>query len=159
MYFLGMKIDFKYMLLIFLSLNVSITSLSKFVNMTKNTAFSAVLHVFAPLENVNIKRIKTKLHAYIAWSWKNNPNYVFFLWGWYPTSNTSAVPHPLDKKAYTSRGLTNNDIIYNQSSMLNTIELDSWHNIQNWIAMNLYPHVPYFNRSNEHFLYSWSLSG
>ena len=29
-----------------------------------------ILHVFAPLNDV---------HAYIAWSWKNNPNYMNFL--------------------------------------------------------------------------------
>ena len=35
-------------------------SLSKFVNMTKNTPFFPILHVFAPVNDVRL---------YIAWSW------------------------------------------------------------------------------------------
>ena len=37
--------------------------------MSKNIPFIPILHVFAPLNDVR---------AYIAWSWKNNPNYVNF---------------------------------------------------------------------------------
>ena len=51
-YFSGMKIDPKYVFLHALFLNFSIMSFQKFVNMTKNTPFSPILHVFAPLNNV-----------------------------------------------------------------------------------------------------------
>ena len=45
-----------------ISLNLSITSFPKLATMTKNTPFFAILHVFAPLNDVG---------AYIAWSWKS----------------------------------------------------------------------------------------
>ena len=48
--------------------NLSVMSFPKFV-MSKNIPFFPILHVFAPLNDVR---------AYIAWSWKNNPNYVNF---------------------------------------------------------------------------------
>ena len=80
-YFSGTKIHPKYSFLhAFFLICVSL-SFPKFVNMTKNIPFFPILHVFAPLNDV---------HAYIAWSWKTTLIMWIFLWGWYPTSNTSA---------------------------------------------------------------------
>ena len=62
---------------------MSIMFLPKFVNMTKNTPFFPILHVFAPLNDV---------HAYIVWSWKTTLIMWIFLRGWYLTSNTSGRP-------------------------------------------------------------------
>ena len=62
-------------------LNFSVMSFTKSVNMTKNTPFFPILHIFATLNDVR---------AYIAWSWKQSE--VIFLRGWYPSSNTSAPP-------------------------------------------------------------------
>ena len=56
-YFSGMKIDPKYAFLHAFFLNFSNVSLPKFVNMTKNTPFSPILHVLVPLNDV---------HTYIA---------------------------------------------------------------------------------------------
>ena len=59
-------------------------SFPKFVNMTKNTPFFPILHVFAPLNDVSV---------YTAWSWKTTLMWIFYEDdGWYPTSNTSAPP-------------------------------------------------------------------
>ena len=69
--------------------------------MSKNIPFFPILHVFAPLNDVR---------AYIAWSWKNNPNYVNFFtrmisnfknkWPppgtlppWPPSGYATAYPH------------------------------------------------------------------
>ena len=58
--FSGMKIDPIYAFFACVVLNLSIVSFPKFVNMTKNTPFFLILHVFAPLNYVR---------AYIfAWS-------------------------------------------------------------------------------------------
>ena len=64
-------------------LNLSIVSFPKLVNMTKNTPFFPILHVFAPLNDVR---------AYIALSWKTTLIMWIFLRGWYPTSDTSETP-------------------------------------------------------------------
>ena len=64
-------------------LNFFIISFPRFVNMTKNTPFFPILHVFAPLNDVR---------AYIDWSWKTTLIMWIFLRGWYPTSNTSGSP-------------------------------------------------------------------
>ena len=50
-------------------LNLSAMSFPKFVNMTKNTPFFPILHVFALLNDVR---------EYIAWSWKTTPITWFF---------------------------------------------------------------------------------
>ena len=62
-------------------LNLSVMSIQKFVNMTKNIPFFPILHVFAPLNDVR---------TYIALSWKTIT--WIFLRGWYPTSDTSGPP-------------------------------------------------------------------
>ena len=81
-YFSGKKIDPKYAFFACVFLNFPYV-LSKIVNMTKNTPFFPFLHVFAPLNDVS---------EYIAWSWKTTLITWFFLRGWYPTLNTSALP-------------------------------------------------------------------
>ena len=51
-------------------LNFTIMSFSKFVNMTKNTPFFTILHIFAPLNDVR---------AYIVWSLKTTLiTWIFF---------------------------------------------------------------------------------
>ena len=65
-------------------LNLSIMSFPKFVNMTKNTPFFPILHVFASLNDV-----RAYVHCLVL---KNNPNYMNFFTRWYPTS--IQVPPP-----------------------------------------------------------------
>ena len=48
MYFSGIKIDPKIRVFACDFLNLSVMSFPKFVNMTKNTPFFPILHVFAP---------------------------------------------------------------------------------------------------------------
>ena len=69
-YFSGTKIDPRRVFAC-VFLNLSVMSFPKFVNMPKDILFFPILHVFAPLNDVR---------AYIAWSWKNNPNYVIFFY-------------------------------------------------------------------------------
>ena len=92
-YFSGMKIDPKYAFCVFL--NLSVISIPKFVNMTKNIPFFPILHVFAPLNDVR---------AYIASSWKTTLITWFFLRGWYPTSDTSGPPPPGFRFMQTATG-------------------------------------------------------
>ena len=82
-YFSGMKIDPKYAFLHAFFLILSVMSIPKFVNITKNIPFFLILHVFAPLNDVR---------AYIAWSWKTTLITWIFLRGWYPTSDTNGPP-------------------------------------------------------------------
>ena len=82
-YFLCMKIDPKVCVFACVFLNLSIMPFSKFVNMTKNTPCFPILYIFCTPKQC------TCVHCLIL---KNNRNYVNFLWGWYPTSNTSAPP-------------------------------------------------------------------
>ena len=82
-YFSGMKIDPK---TVTLHTFFSICPSCPFQNLSiwpKTHPFFPIVHVFAPLNYVLV---------YVARSLKNNPNYVNFLRGWYPTSNTSAPP-------------------------------------------------------------------
>ena len=58
-------------------------SFPKLVNMAKNTPF------FNNFARFCTPKRCTRVHCLIL---KNNPNYVIFLRGWYPTSNTSAPP-------------------------------------------------------------------
>ena len=103
MYFLGMKIDPKYAFLHAFFLNLSAMYFPKLVNMTKNTPFFPILHVFAPLNDVR---------AYTAWSWKTTLITWIFLRGWYPTSNTSGpqIWNPctmLKSKSFSSKSKVN----------------------------------------------------
>ena len=72
--------------------NLSFMFFPRFVNMTKNT----------PLTPPSFVRFSTPLNdvcMYIAWSWKKKKKKKtlitwIILWGWYPTSKTSACPLP-----------------------------------------------------------------
>ena len=79
-YFLGMKVCPKYAFLhAFLFVH---HVLSRICNHDqKHTLFSSFFQDFAPPKRC------TRVHCLVL---KNNPNYVNFLRGWYPTSNTSA---------------------------------------------------------------------
>ena len=83
-YFSGMKIDPKYA---FLHAFFLIWASCPFQNLSiwpKTYPFFLILHVFAPLNDIR---------AYIAWSWKTTlVTWIFFLRGWYPTSDTSGPP-------------------------------------------------------------------
>ena len=83
-YFSSMKIDLKYVFFacVFL-LKLVYYVLSKVCQYDqKHTLFSKFARFCTP------KRC-TRVHCLVL---KNNPNYVNFLRGWYPTSNTSAPP-------------------------------------------------------------------
>ena len=69
-YFSRMKIDPKYAFLHAFFLICPVLSFPKFVNMTKNTPFFPILHVFIPLNDVR------RVHCLVL---KNNSNYVKFL--------------------------------------------------------------------------------
>ena len=85
MCFPSMKIYPNYAFLhVFFFLNFSIVSFPKFVKMTHNTPVFFNFGWFCTPQRC------THVHRLVL---KNNPNYViFFLGGWYPTSNTSAPP-------------------------------------------------------------------
>ena len=84
MYFSGMKIGPKYTFLLAFFLICPSCPFQICQYDQKHTLSSNFAHFFTP------KRCK-RVHCLVL---KNNPNYVifFFLWGWYPTLNTSAPP-------------------------------------------------------------------
>ena len=83
MYFSGMKIDPKYAFLhtFLICPSCPFQNLSIWPETHPFFQFCTYLHP---------KRC-TRVHCVVL---KNNPNYVKFLQGWYPTSNTSAPPPP-----------------------------------------------------------------
>ena len=96
-YFSGMKKTLNTMYVFlheFFLICLSYHVLSKIVNMTKTTLFSNFACFCTP------KRC-THVHCLVL---KNNPNYmIFFLRGWYPTSNTSApAPPPPPRTVFAS---------------------------------------------------------
>ena len=83
MYFSGMKIGPKYTFLLVFFLICPSCPFQICQYDQKHTISSNFAHFCTP------KRCK-RVHCLVL---KNNPNYViFFLWGWYPTLNTSAPP-------------------------------------------------------------------
>ena len=85
-YFSGMKIDPKDM---FLHAFLLICPSCPFQNLSlwrKTYPLFPILHIFAPRNNVGV---------HIAYSWKTSLiTWFFFLRGWYPTLNTSALTPP-----------------------------------------------------------------
>ena len=80
MYFPVMKIDPKYAFLHAFFLIFHHLFFLKFVTMTKNTLFQIL----------EFLHHKTMYACTLPCPKKKNPNYVNFLQGWYPTSNTNA---------------------------------------------------------------------